>query len=97
MVNDPFTAGFLDELEKESALTSEVIGAAINPLNVAGGNLVGSLMAAGTKTRTTKEQAESNKDLLKNLLIPGWAAHNIWKRLGYSQRGKEVARTGSKK
>lgn len=59
-----------------------VVGAgvgAVSPWLVAG------VAAAMTKTRTTKEQdeAESTRAAVQDLVVPGVAAYNSWKRLGH--------------
>jgi hypothetical protein len=50
--------------------------------------LGGPLAALATKTRNFDEQKESEKELLKNLLIPGRSSYNMYKRLGHSVRGE---------
>ena len=53
-------------------------------------NLIGTLLAGTTPTRSTREQAEADPEVLKNLLIPGRAAYNQMKRLGMSIRSPEL-------
>jgi hypothetical protein len=52
------------------------------------GQTIGGLTAAATPTRTRDEQIGAEGDMWKNLLLPGYAEHNLWKRLGHSMRGE---------
>ena len=55
-------------------------------------SLIGALTAAGTPTRGPAEQLEAERTPgWKNLLYPGFAEHNYWKRLGYSRRYDDKA------
>ena len=51
---------------------------------------VGALAALFTRTRNTDEQAKADENTWKNLLIPGLAAYNSWKRVGYSIRNPDL-------
>jgi hypothetical protein len=74
---------------KQAGYWSEAFGG-MNPLNVYGGNLIGSGAALATPTRNMREQAESDESTWSNLLIPGVAPYNVAKRLGHSIRGPEL-------
>jgi len=74
---------------KQAGVFSEYFGAALNPLN-SFGNPIGSLLALTTPTRTQRDQAISNREILGNLFIPGRASYNTFKRIGYSIRSPEM-------
>ena len=71
---------------KKAAVTSEVAGTLLNPLNTlsAVGGLGGAIAAKVTPTRTDDEQKEADKKGLSNLLFPGVAPYNLFKRYGHT-------------
>ena len=77
------------EAEKQSGYWTE-LASGINPLNWYGG-AVGGLAAAGlTPTRSLSEQAVSDQETWKNILMPGRGVYNSMKRLGTGIRGPEI-------
>ncbi len=82
-----------DESEKSAGNISETAGL-LNPINLYGGNIVGSLAALTTPTKSLKEQAKTDaggvRTVLQDLLIPGVAPYRGLKRLGTSIRGPEL-------
>lgn len=76
-------------LTKAAGIYSEMIGNA-NPLNLYGGSIGGGIAALTNPTRTDEEQAKADKSILSNLLIPGVAPYNSFKRLGYSARNQHL-------
>lgn len=87
-LNDAFfpkqTMKVSSEKIKKANIASEVIGGLVNPFNVAGANALGGIAALLTPTRTTEQQSKANKNLFKNVLVPGVSSYNLWKRLGYT-------------
>lgn len=69
-------------LEKTAGAASEYAGAALNPINQLGGNIIGGVAALATPTRTDEQQAAVEGDKWKNALIPGRGAYNYFKRIG---------------
>ena len=75
-------AGYISGyLCKEAGAVSEYVGKEYNPFNLLG-NPIGTVTAGLTKTRTPKEQREAEKADVSNVLVPGKAAYNWFKRLG---------------
>jgi delta 1-pyrroline-5-carboxylate dehydrogenase len=73
---------------KQAGVASEVTGTLLNPFNTLSGTLGttgGALAAAATKTRTDEEQEKADKKMLSNLLVPGVAPYNLFKRYGHSK------------
>jgi hypothetical protein len=69
---------------KTAAVRSEDVGAVL-PHNLLGAP--GAAVLAGLKrTRTNKEQISADKDRWKNILIPGRAMYNKFKRTGVAER-----------
>jgi hypothetical protein len=75
---------------KQGGYWSELAGSVGNPLNWMGPGHLGAAAAGLTKTRNIDEQAEADESLMGNLLIPGKASYNLFKRLGGSIRGPEI-------
>ena len=73
---------FNDEMQKISGLVSESLGTTMNPLNVVG-NPIAALLALGNPTRGTAEQAEADKAMVSNYLVPGKGFYNMLKRQGF--------------
>ena len=69
--------------EKDSGVLGALLGAG---LGLGVGGVANSAAATagmlGPHDRSKEEQEESDKDILKNLLIPGYAAHNVGYRSG---------------
>lgn len=59
------------------------LGAAAGGLTGALANILGGGAAAVTGTRTKEEQDAAEQHGIKNLLVPGLAEYNDWKRLGH--------------
>lgn len=76
-------------LVKTAGIYSEYIGN-LNPLNLYGGSIGGGIAALTNPTRTDEDQAKADKSILSNLLIPGVAPYNFFKRLGYSARNPHL-------
>jgi len=78
---------------RRGAVMGAGIGGATGLYGGALANTGGALGAAATKTRPAEDQADEDTDkrsLLKNLLIPGRASYNKWKRVGTSIRSPEL-------
>ena len=83
-------------LVKAGGIYSEIIGNALNPLNVYGPGYVGGGIAAlANDTRTHADQAKADESVLANLFIPGVAPYNAFKRLGYATRNPELRKAKS--
>lgn len=79
---------------KQAGSVSEYMSI-INPLNLLGGQAIGGLVAAGTPTRSLKQQAEfdSHDSPLRaaaNVLVPGLGAYRTFKRIGSGIRSPEM-------
>ena len=79
-----------DASAKAAGWKSEMAGIMLNPLNMFGGNILGGAAAAVTPTRTLDEQAAADNTIAANLLVPGVASHNHWKRIGAATRSPEM-------
>ena len=78
-------------MHKEGGWGTEVAGNIVNPLNWFGvAPMIGSGLAAMTPTRSLEDQARADKNTWKNILIPGRAAYNWWKRIGAGIRSPEM-------
>lgn len=79
-----------DDDEKEAGVGSEYAGLIANPLNYIGPGHLGALAAAITPTRSLKDQVSADDEMWSNLLIPGRASYNMFKRVGSSLRSPEM-------
>lgn len=77
------------EPKKEAGWKSEMAGIMLNPINWVA-NYPGAAMAAATPTRTLDEQAGADEEIVGNLLLPGRAAYNHYKRMGATTRSPEM-------
>ena len=75
---------------KAAGWKTEAMGTILNPLNLFGGNYLGSLAAAATPTRTLDEQAQADNSTWSNLFVPGASTYNYWKRIGAATRSPEM-------
>ena len=69
-------------------------GSLVNPINLMGGGTAGALAALATPTESLEEQSKRDaggiKQVLKDILIPGYGPYNSMKRVGTSIRGPEL-------
>ena len=77
-----YEQGFRDYISKHAGIGSETVGALLNPINLLGGNIAGVAAAGVTPTRDIPDQLEADESLLANLLVPGMASYNKYKRVG---------------
>jgi hypothetical protein len=77
--------------DKQAGFVSELLGNNLNPLNALAAPVSG-VAALMTPTRTTERQAQndSKSHYLRDLLVPGVAPYQAFKRLGYAIRGPDL-------
>ncbi len=99
-LTDEMQAEIDGAINKQAGFYSELLSG-LNPLNMIGGNAIGSLAALATPTRSLEDQAEldtgGTKEVLKDLLIPGLGPYRSMKRLGTSIRGPELKEMKAKR